>query len=75
MKSASGSWANLCNGAQRSMNMSFTRCALEKNPLDSRHQDQAWATASNPPVIPIDLFVLFFLVNFTLGGDARCLGP
>eukprot|EP00983_Pelagomonas_calceolata_P073094 1152004-Pelagomonas_calceolata.AAC.2 len=50
--------------------LASTRLALEKASFTSPRQDQASATASNPPDPHID----FFLVS--LGeGNTRCLGP
>eukprot|EP00983_Pelagomonas_calceolata_P034891 1093132-Pelagomonas_calceolata.AAC.1 len=34
---------------QYAFKLASTRRALEKTSLNSRHQDQSWATASNPP--------------------------
>eukprot|EP00983_Pelagomonas_calceolata_P086528 1156779-Pelagomonas_calceolata.AAC.3 len=37
------------HSVQYAHKLASTRRALEKTSLNYRHQDQAWATASNPP--------------------------
>eukprot|EP00983_Pelagomonas_calceolata_P130517 1161691-Pelagomonas_calceolata.AAC.1 len=53
------SFAQYVYSGQYAYKLSSIRCALEKTPLNSRHQGQARATPSNPP----DFFLLFLLVS------------
>eukprot|EP00983_Pelagomonas_calceolata_P056708 1144727-Pelagomonas_calceolata.AAC.1 len=58
------------HSVQYAYKLSSTRRALEKTPHNSSHQDQARATASNPPDP-------HRLVSFVSLGErnTRCLGP